>query len=132
MRTKNPNGRTGQTSGLCACQCTGFCPHYEKSKKLKSLWPPTNQTLCFICSRSADPVLTAASVRGVAINNATSHATISRYLVLPKKSGCRAYDCEYIALAQDLARPLITTDKKLFRNSPHIWQINKTFVNVSA
>ncbi len=35
----------------------------------------------------------------------------SRVLQLTKESGCSAYDCEYISLAQDLDVPLITLDK---------------------
>lgn len=36
------------------------------------------------------------------------------------ESGCSAYDCEYIALAQDLNTKLITTDKRLIKAFPQI------------
>ncbi len=36
-----------------------------------------------------------------------------RVLVLAAESGCTAYDCEFVALAQDLDVPLVTTDQKL-------------------
>ena len=41
-----------------------------------------------------------------------------KVLELVKNSGCTAYDCEYVALAQDLKVPLVTTDKQLLRAFP--------------
>ncbi len=41
-------------------------------------------------------------------------------LSLAKKSGCTAYDCEFIALAQSLKVKLITADKKIIRSFPDI------------
>ncbi len=38
-----------------------------------------------------------------------------KILELVKDSGCSAYDCEYVALAQDLGVPLVTTDKGIQR-----------------
>jgi len=42
-----------------------------------------------------------------------------KVLELVKNSGCSAYDCEYVALAQDLGVPLVTTDKQLLRAFPN-------------
>ena len=39
-------------------------------------------------------------------------------LKLAEKSGCSAYDCEYIALAQGLEIKLVTSDKKLLNAFP--------------
>ena len=39
-------------------------------------------------------------------------------LHLVSLSDCSAYDCEFVALAQDLQSPLITMDKKILRNFP--------------
>jgi len=39
-------------------------------------------------------------------------------LKLVKDSSCSAYDCEFVALAQDLETTLVTADKKKFPNSP--------------
>jgi predicted nucleic acid-binding protein len=36
-------------------------------------------------------------------------------LKLAADSGCSAYDCEYVSLAQDLDVPLITSDKAILR-----------------
>jgi predicted nucleic acid-binding protein len=33
-----------------------------------------------------------------------------------QESGCSAYDCEFINLAQDLNVPLVTMDKNLLNN----------------
>jgi predicted nucleic acid-binding protein len=41
-----------------------------------------------------------------------------RILKLVLASDCTAYDCEYVALAQDLGVPLVTTDKQLLRAFP--------------
>jgi predicted nucleic acid-binding protein len=37
----------------------------------------------------------------------------SRILRLASDSGCSAYDCEFVALAQDLGVPLVTSDRAL-------------------
>ena len=42
----------------------------------------------------------------------------SRVLLLAHRSGCSAYDCEYVALAEDLRIPLVTTDSALLRAFP--------------
>ncbi|WP_321416310.1 hypothetical protein [uncultured Desulfobacter sp.] len=39
-----------------------------------------------------------------------------KVLKLSQKTGCSAYNCEFVNLAQDLSIPLITMDKKILRN----------------
>ncbi len=41
-----------------------------------------------------------------------------RILKLVLASSCTAYDCEYVALAQDLDVPLVTADKEVLREFP--------------
>ena len=43
-----------------------------------------------------------------------------RILKLVSVSSCTAYDCEYVALAEDLGVPLVTTDKQILREFPKI------------
>ncbi|VAX13695.1 hypothetical protein MNBD_GAMMA24-687 [hydrothermal vent metagenome] len=49
---------------------------------------------------------------------------------LVKSSQCSAYDCEFIALAQYLDVPLITTDKKILREFPEITQTAESYLAV--
>lgn len=44
----------------------------------------------------------------------------SRVLNLAARSSCSAYDCEFVALAQDLGVPLVTIDKQVFEQFPGI------------
>jgi len=48
---------------------------------------------------------------------------------LVQSSQCSAYDCEFIALAQYLDAPLITTDKKILREFPEITQTAESYLN---
>ena len=47
---------------------------------------------------------------------------------LVKSSQCSAYDCEFVALAQYLDVPLITTDKKILREFPEITQTAESYL----
>lgn len=40
----------------------------------------------------------------------------SQVLKLSTDSGCSAYDCEFVNLAQDMGVPLVTMDKKILQN----------------
>jgi predicted nucleic acid-binding protein len=39
-------------------------------------------------------------------------------LRLAEQSGCSAYDCEFVAVAQDLGVPLVTADRQVLRAFP--------------
>jgi len=41
-------------------------------------------------------------------------------LKLTQESGCSAYDCEFVHLAQELEVPLVTSDKKVLRAFPDV------------
>jgi predicted nucleic acid-binding protein len=43
-----------------------------------------------------------------------------RVLKLAAESTCTAYDCEFVALAQDLGLPLVTVDKKVLSQFPDV------------
>ncbi len=44
----------------------------------------------------------------------------ARVLDLALGSGCSSYDCEYVALAEELGAPLVSSDRKLGRAFPGI------------
>lgn len=49
------------------------------------------------------------------------YSVISRHvLTLAGQSGCSAYDCEFVALAQDLGVPLVTTDRQVLKAFPAV------------
>jgi len=43
-----------------------------------------------------------------------------RVLALANRSGCSAYDCEFVALSEDLGVPLVTRDKAVLRAFPGV------------
>jgi len=44
------------------------------------------------------------------------YSVISRHvLTLAEQSGCSAYDCEFVALAQDLGVPMVTADRHVLK-----------------
>jgi predicted nucleic acid-binding protein len=42
----------------------------------------------------------------------------ARVLALAHRSGCSAYDCEFVALAEDIGVPLVTNDREILRSFP--------------
>ena len=47
------------------------------------------------------------------------YSVVSHHVLqLAARSGCSAYDCEFVALAQDLDVPLVTADRALHRAVP--------------
>jgi len=54
----------------------------------------------------------------------------AQVLRLATSSGCSAYDCEFVALADDLNAPLITVDKKILAQFPNIAVALYDFVTV--
>lgn len=65
-----------------------------------------------------DNALTILQQAEELMNGNEYEVSSSQTLKLAAASGCTAYDCEFIALAQNLGVPLITTDKKLLRAFP--------------
>lgn len=54
-----------------------------------------------------------------------------RVLELVAKSPCTAYDCEYVALAEELDVPLITADRQVLRAFPRRARSPKSFAGES-
>jgi len=48
------------------------------------------------------------------------HVPTSEILQLASVSSCSAYDCEFVALAQELGVPLVTADKKVLSAFPNV------------
>lgn len=49
-------------------------------------------------------------------------------LKLIAQSKCSAYDCEYVALAEELHVPLVTMDREILREFPKVSMTMKEFV----
>ena len=49
-------------------------------------------------------------------------------LSLAAQSGCSTYDCEFVALAQDLRVPLVTTDRQILKAFPTVAASPTAFV----
>ncbi|MCC5849560.1 MAG: type II toxin-antitoxin system VapC family toxin [Verrucomicrobia bacterium] len=52
-------------------------------------------------------------------------------MVKVAESACSAYDCEYVALADDLRVTLVTSDKQILRNFPSVALSLRTFVETA-
>ena len=52
------------------------------------------------------------------VSGRTYHVDDLRVLELAFESGCTAYDCEFVCLAEKLNVPLVTSDKKLLAAFP--------------
>lgn len=57
---------------------------------------------------------------------------VSRILDLSVTSGCSAYDCEYVAMAQHFRVPLVTADRKVLHAFPQTAIAMSSFSNPSA
>ena len=55
-----------------------------------------------------------------------------RVLQLVATSPCSAYDCEYVALAQELQLQLVTSDRQVLRHFPHVAVSPRDFVAGTA
>ena len=67
---------------------------------------------------SLDAALVALRSAEEVIGGREYRVSSERVLELAARSKCTAYDCEYIALAQELNVPLVTADRQLLREFP--------------
>jgi len=69
------------------------------------------------------PVEQAAAITEEAERWLTDHeySVISSHVLnLAAQSGCSAYDCEFVALANDLRVPLVTADRQILKAFPAV------------
>jgi len=60
-----------------------------------------------------EEALSTMEQAGLLLQSRTYEIKSREVLRLAAESGCSAYDCEFVALAQDLSVPLVTSDRKL-------------------
>jgi predicted nucleic acid-binding protein len=56
----------------------------------------------------------------IRMRNREYWAASGRVLEFAERSGCTAYDCEFVSVASDLEVPLVTLDKKVLRAFPSL------------
>ena len=62
--------------------------------------------------------IVAEAERGMALREYT--VASQQVLLLAEQSGCSAYDCEYVSLAQDLGIRLVTADRHVLSAFPAV------------
>jgi len=75
----------------------------------------------------AQAVITMSDAEFV-ISNRSYGVDSARVLELAELSGCTAYDCEFVFLAEKLDVPLVTADKKVLAAYPDIARTMNAFV----
>ncbi len=55
-----------------------------------------------------------------------------RILQLAADSGCTAYDCEFVAVAESLGAPLVTSDRQILRSFPDVAVTPEEFAREGA
>lgn len=69
---------------------------------------------------SVDDALRLANEAESLMRNGEYEVASSRILNLAARSNCSAYDCEFVALAQELELPLLTSDQQILTAFPDI------------
>jgi predicted nucleic acid-binding protein len=76
-----------------------------------------------------DQALALSALAEHRIGELTYEVPPPEVLRLVNSSTCSAYDCEFVALAQDFGVPLITEDRKVLKQFPTIAMDMKTFLS---
>jgi len=67
---------------------------------------------------SLDEALRALQLAEEIVGGREYQVSSERVLELAARSKCTGYDCEYVALAQDLGVPLVTADRQILKAFP--------------
>ena len=58
------------------------------------------------------------------------YTVVSQQVIqLAQKSGCSAYDCEFVSVAMDLGIPLVTADRQMLRAFPNVASTPERFIH---
>jgi predicted nucleic acid-binding protein len=79
---------------------------------------------------SLERAIRLASESAAILENREVQGDSARILRLVARSNCSAYDCEFVALAEEMSTFLVTSDRKLIREFPEIVVSMKSFANV--
>lgn len=99
---------------------------YQRDPALSApfLWRSEFRNVLAGCMRrgqlSQETALRAAEEAGKLLRGREYMIPSDRVLELVGRSTCSAYDCEFVALAEDLHVPLITMDQEILREFPKI------------
>ena len=69
---------------------------------------------------------------GALLTDAEHHVATRSVLVLAERSGCTAYDCEFVALAERLGVRLVTSDRQVLREFPGVAVSLETFATTGG
>jgi predicted nucleic acid-binding protein len=67
---------------------------------------------------SLEAALVALRLAEEVVGGREYRVSSEKVLELAMQTNCTAYDCEYVALAQDLGVPLVTADKQVLKAFP--------------
>ena len=67
---------------------------------------------------SASRAVAIASAAEAQLQGREYSVESAHVLSLANRSGCSAYDCEFVALAEDIGMPLVTNDREILRAFP--------------
>ncbi len=77
---------------------------------------------------ASEHVLVLANDAERALLNHEHDVVAHEVLTLALRSGCSAYDCEYVAVARSLRIPLVTFDREVLRAFPDVAIVPQAFL----
>jgi predicted nucleic acid-binding protein len=89
-----------------------------------------NALVTFVRARRLDAGQAATIIAEAELDMAgREFAVVSQHVItLALRSGCSAYDCEFVALAEELGIPLVTSDRQVLQAFPAVASAPETFL----